>query len=107
MDWKKVLAGFKLADIEIKPSGDQVGLLNVKYQNNTYNFHFHNKEAVEAFMTTPKTKELENSVKEEVRKRLEEMKPVFEALPDSTATQVFVATTVVSGLLSTTTTTEP
>ena len=98
MDWKEVLSKLKLVDIDAKVETEQLGIVNVKTENKTYNFHFHNTEAVRAFMQMEKTPELENAIHEDAVRRLENVRYSPESLSSDTMTEIASASAATAAM---------
>jgi hypothetical protein len=98
MDWKEIVSKMRLADIKVDLESDQVGIVNVKVENKTYNFNFYNPESVKAFMDAPKTPELEEAIKEKVVIRLSGVTPTPELLSGSTRQEIVAASTATASL---------
>jgi hypothetical protein len=98
MGWDDILKKLKLVDVEAKLETEQAGVVNVKTENKTYNFHFYNAEAVRVFMEIPKTPELERAIKEEALKRLTDFMPSSGDFSLNTREEMAAASTATASL---------
>jgi len=98
MDWKEVVSKIRLADIDVKLESDQVGVVNVKVEDKSQHFHFHNPQAVKAFMEAQKTSELEKAIQEDSTARLENVVRNPDNLSDTTRTEMAAASTATASL---------
>ena len=102
MDWKELLAKFRLVDITPKVEGEQVGGLNVnvedKSDKRTYNFNFYGVERVEKFVAGDfkMSPEFEKRVKEEAERRLISLGISPDLLSESARTEIVTLTTASS-----------
>lgn len=93
MGWKELVSKLRLVDINAKLETEQLGVVNVKNENKIFNFHFHNAEAVKAFIQIEKTPELENAIHEDAVRRLENISHSPESLSSDTMTEIASAST--------------
>jgi len=98
MDWKEVVSKIRLADIDVKLENDQVGVINVKVEDKSQHFHFHNPQAVKAFIEARKTPELEKAIHEDSTARLGNVVANPDALSGTTRTEMAAASTATASL---------
>ena len=98
MEWKDIIAKLRLVDVSPELKGDQVGGINVKVENNTYNINLPSgmgRGAMEAVELTP---EFEREVKREAARRLIELGISPDLLSEGARIEVANATTAVSAV---------
>jgi hypothetical protein len=90
----------KLVDIKFSLDSGQIGAVNIKTENKTfvYNIQIPDPETAQAFAKELIPPELQKKIKEDVRKRLEQIAPTLEKLSDSTAVEFVAATTGLSAV---------
>ena len=98
MGWKELVSKLRLVDIDAKVETEQLGIVNIKTENKTYNFHFDNAEAVRAFIQMEKTPELENQIHEDAVRRLENVTGSPELLSSDTMTEIASASTATAAM---------
>ena len=98
MGWKDFLEKIKLADIQGALNLDQGGIINVKIENNYYDYHMPDEKAVKTFQKTIITPEQEKEIKEETKKRLEHIGSSLDTLSGPTMQEVVIATSTNASL---------
>ena len=98
MEWIEKLSKLRLVDIQSSLETEQAGAVNVKFENNTYNLNFPDRESVEAFTKAVITPEIERVVKETVIKQLKPLSNTLSALPSSISGEVVVASTMATAI---------
>ena len=98
MDWKDLVSKIKLVDINAKLESEQVGVVNVKVEDKSQHFHFHDPEAVKAFMEAPKTLELERAIHINSTARLENVVASPLGLSGTTRAEMAAASTATASL---------
>ena len=96
--WKDFLAKFKLVDVQASLKTDQAGVVNIKVENNTYNLNFSNAEEVEKFKHAAITVDFEQTVKDEVAKRLEPFDWALSTLSPAVSGEVVAASTLATAI---------
>lgn len=102
MDWKELLAKFRLVDM--KAEGKQVGVINVnienKPENKTYNFNFYGAKAEQKFVAGDfkVTEEFEKAVKEETERRLTSLGISPDLLSEGARTEIATLTTAATAV---------
>jgi hypothetical protein len=94
MDWKELLAKLKIVDINIKPEGEQVGVINIKVENKTINYNFPSTGTV--FVAGEPTPDFEKKVKEEAERRLISLGISPDFLSEGARTEIASLTTAAS-----------
>lgn len=98
MDWKELLEKMRLAEIQASLETEQFGIVNVKVENYNFNFHFPDTEAVKKLKQTEITPDVEKAIKEEAKKRLENVGTSLQAVSDSAATEMISGTAIISAI---------
>lgn len=91
MDWIALLS--KLRIVDVKPKAEQLGIINIRVENNQYNFPINDPEVVEK-LKSALSPDFDNLVKEEVKRQLEPLSPILKLLSDSTNAEIISATAV-------------
>jgi len=104
MDWKELLAKFRLVDISPKAEGKQVGGINVNVEDKSdkriYNFNFYGVEWLERFVAGDfkMSPEFEKRVEEEAERRLKNLGISPDLLSESARTEISSLTTAASAV---------
>ena len=98
MDWKDVIAKLRLVDVSPEVKGDQVGGINVKVENNTYNIHLHGGVGLGGMEAIKLTPEFEREVKVEAERRLVNLGISPDLLSEIAVTEIANATTAISAM---------
>lgn len=91
MGWKEWLAKLKIVDINVKPEGEQVGVVNIKVENKTISYNFPSAGVV--FVAGEPSPDFEKKVKEEAERRLVNLGISPDLLSEIAVTEIASATT--------------
>jgi hypothetical protein len=104
MDWKELLAKFRLVDITPKVEGGQVGGVNVNVEDNSdkriYNFNFYDVKGVDRIVAGDVKIDavFEKKVMEETERRLINLGISPDLLSETTRTEIGTSTTAASAV---------
>jgi hypothetical protein len=103
MDWKEILKKLKIVDFQAKFKGEQQGIINIKVENNTYNYSIPGAEAAQAYaqasVASSVTPELETLIKAEVERQLAPLTKPLSLVPESAALEIVKAATATSSVV--------
>lgn len=95
MGWIDQLSKLKLKLVEAKADikTEQLGLINITVESNTYNYPVNDSEVLKHIKEIP-SEQIEDLVKKEVERQLAPLSPILNRLSDSTSSEVIAATAV-------------
>jgi hypothetical protein len=98
MDWKEVIAKLRLVDVSPEIKGEQIGAINVKVENNTYNINLPDGMGLGAMEAIKLTPQFEREVKREAERRLTKLGIPPDLLSEDTRTEIASLTTAASAV---------
>lgn len=91
---KEWLEKIRLADFKKNITADQAGNVNVKIENNTYNYNNVDPDALSKFLDSQIDDKIETAIKQKTFERLKNLESTLEWLTESTITEVASGTTL-------------
>ena len=99
MDWKEILSKLKIVDVKIKPEANQMGVVNMQYENKsiTYNIFLSDPETAKAFASSISiTPAIEKAIKNTTAERLSPLDDTLKQVSENATIEITAAATAVS-----------